>query len=270
MVPSVLLFMDARTSDLFAPLDPSTPASKEAREKSANENEAADRERLQVKALEIHKRLCRLYECPIPYFDDLDPLGELVSSFLNHRTKNGDAKRAFDRLLARFGDWAAVRDAPTKEVEEAIHGVRWPDMKASRLQVILHAITERRGALDLDHLAAMPVADAREWLEQLPGVGPKTSAATLAFSTLRRAALPVDSHHHRVAQRIGLIPSRMDVGPSHKALAALVPDDWSAQQVYDHHEVFMLHGQKVCHWRRPNCETCVLLDLCSEGQARMP
>ena len=223
---------------------------------------------LQRKALAIHERLCREYGCPIAYFDDLDPLSELVASFLNHRTKNGDAKRAFDALRARYPTWQEVRDAPADEIEAAIRGVRWPDMKAARLKTILHAITRARGGLDLDHLAAMPEAEARAWLEALPGVGPKTSAAVLSFSTLRRRALPVDSHHHRVAQRVGLVPDNVDVGPSHGRLAALVPDGWDAQAVYDHHEVFMLHGQHVCHWRRPRCEACVILDLCPEGQRR--
>ena len=231
----------------------------------APETDLAD---LRAKALALHERLCRAYGCPIAYFGDLDPLGELVSSLLNHRTRNGDAKRAFDALRARFPDWEAVRDAPCRAVEDAIRGVRWPEMKAPRIQSILSAITQARGALDLDHLADMPVADARRWLEALPGVGPKTSAAVLSFSTLRRAALPVDSHHHRVAQRTGLISAKMDVGPSHKALAALMPDDWDAQAVYDHHEVFMLHGQQVCHWRRPACASCTVLDLCPEGQRR--
>ena len=221
------------------------------------------------KALAIHERLCRLYECPIAYFDDLDPLSELVASFLNHRTRNADAKRAYDALRALYPTWEEVRDAPIDSVEEAIRGVRWPDLKAQRLQAILQAIGERNGSLDLANLAAMPVDEARAWLEALPGVGPKTSAAILSFSTLRRAALPVDSHHHRVAQRVGLIPGKMSVGPSHAALAALVPDDWDAQAVYDHHEVFMLHGQHVCHWRNPQCERCVLLDLCPEGQRRL-
>lgn len=230
---------------------------------AANGNEGK-----RAKALAIHERLCREYGCPIAYFDELDPLAELVASFLNHRTRNADAKRAFDALTDRYGDWAAVRDAPVAAIEDAIRGVRWREMKAPRLKAILADITERRGALDLDHLADMPVDQARAWLEELPGVGPKTSAAVLSFSTLRRAALPVDSHHHRVAQRVGLIPPKMGVGPSHDALAALVPDDWDAQAVYDHHEVFMLHGQHVCHWRNPECGRCVILDLCPEGQRR--
>ena len=83
-------------------------------------------------------------------------------------------------------------------------------------------------------------------------------------------ALPVDSHHHRVAQRTGLIGSKVDVGPSHPILRSQLPEDWSAQDLYDNHEILMLHGQQVCHHRGPACGACVLLDLCPTGQAREP
>jgi endonuclease-3 len=220
------------------------------------------------KALEIHRRLCRVYGCPIPYFHAYDPLSELISSLLSHRTRNAESGRAYKPLKARYPDWAALRDAPTAEVEATIAGVTWPEQKAPRLQAVLQAIGERHGSLSLDFLADMPVAEARAWLESIPGIGPKTSAAVLSFSTLRKAALPVDSHHHRVAQRTGLIPASMDVGPSHAALAALLPPDWDAQAVYDHHEVMMLHGQRVCFFRNPACGRCAILDLCPTGQGR--
>ena len=225
---------------------------------------------MQDKLLEIHRRLCLIFGCPVAYFRALDPLSELVSSLLSHRTRNAASGAAFRALRARWGeDWAAVRDADTAEVEAAIAGVTWPEQKAPRIQAILRRITELRGELSLDFLAELPVEGARAWLEALPGVGPKTSAAVMSFSSLRRPALPVDSHHHRVAVRTGLIPPTVAVGPSHRVLEAQLPRDWTAQQIYDNHEVMMLHGQRVCTFRDPACERCVLLELCPVGQARM-
>ena len=221
------------------------------------------------KALEIHRRLCRAYGCPIAYFHALDPVSELVSSLLSHRTRNRDSGRAFKALRARFPEWAAVAAAPTPEVEAAIAGVTWPEQKAPRIQAVLRAIEAARGELSLDFLAGLPVEEARAWLERLPGIGPKTSAAVLSFSVLRRPALPVDSHHHRVAARTGLIPANLPVGPAHRVLAAQLPPDWDAQQVYDNHEVLMLHGQRCCFFRKPACARCVLLDLCPTGRANM-
>lgn len=225
---------------------------------------------LQQKLLSIHARLCAEYGCPIPFFHNLDPLSELVSSLLSHRTKNADSARAFKRLKAEFADWAVVRDAPTEVVEQAIASCTWPEQKAPRLQQVLRSISEQRGELTIDFLAHLPVPEARAWLESLPGVGPKTSAAVLLFSCLRRPALPVDSHHHRVAIRLGLIPANVAVGPAHVLLAAQLPPNWTAQQVYDNHEVLMLHGQRCCFYRKPECERCVVLDLCPFGKGRLP
>jgi endonuclease-3 len=226
-------------------------------------------EALRDKAMRVHERLCAEYGCPIAFFHTMDPLSELVSSLLSHRTKNRDSGRAFKQLRARFPAWEAVRDAPTAEVEEAIAPATWPEQKAPRIQAVLRRIGELRGELSLDFLAELPVREARDWLEALPGVGPKTSAATLLFSRLRMPALPVDSHHHRVAQRLALIPASVSVGPAHALLEAQLPPEWDAQQVYDNHEALMLHGQRCCYFRSPDCPRCVVLDLCPEGQRRM-
>ncbi|MDX2096864.1 MAG: hypothetical protein SFW36_03740, partial [Leptolyngbyaceae cyanobacterium bins.59] len=176
----------------------------------------------------------------------------------------------FRNLKARFPDWEAVRDAPMEEVKAAIAPCTWPEQKAPRLQQVLRLISEQRaGDLSLDFLDQLSVPEARAWLESLPGVGPKTSAAVLCFSLLRRPALPVDSHHHRVAIRLALIPSNTAVGPSHQLLASQLPSEWTAQQVYDHHEVMMLHGQHCCYYQNPDCQRCPLLDLCPSGQVHL-
>lgn len=226
-----------------------------------------DRQRCEEKALALHEMLCSEYGCPIAYFHSLDPLSELISSLLSHRTRNSDSGKAFKAIRAKYPDWAAVRDADVAELEETISRVTWPELKAQRIKDILRRLTEELGEpISLDFLADLPIDEARSWLQRLPGVGPKTSAAVLSFSLLRGAALPVDSHHHRVAQRVGLISGKMDVGPSHAALAALIPEDWDAQHVYDHHEVFMLHGQKICLWQSPRCQSCVIADYCDAYQ----
>lgn len=216
--------------------------------------------------LEVHRRLSDVYGSGIKYFHDLDPLSELVSSLLSHRTRNSQSAKAFANLKARFGTWEAVRDADTTDVQDALSPCTWPEQKAPRLQLVLRLITEQIGSLSLQFLVDMDVGAARRWLEDLPGVGPKTSAAVISFSSLRGKALPVDSHHFRVAVRLGIIEEKLGEGKANRVLEALLPDDFSAQEVYDHHQVMMKHGQKVCFYHRPDCESCVLLDLCPTGQ----
>ena len=84
------------------------------------------------------------------------------------------------------------------------------------------------------------------WLAGSPAVASR-SGRSKAITTERE----VDSHHHRVASRLGLIPTSASVSPAHALLEAQLPADWSAQQVYDNHEALMLHGQKVCFPRGP-------------------
>jgi endonuclease-3 len=219
--------------------------------------------------LEVHQRLSEVYGRNIRYFHDLDPLSELVSALLSHRTKNSASGQAFKNLKLLFGTWEAVRDAPTALVEEAITPCTWPEQKAPRIQLVLQHITEQQGTLSLDFLQDMDTAAARQWLEQLPGVGPKTSAAVISFSNLRGKALPVDSHHFRVAHRLGIIEEKLGEAKANRVLESMLPEAFTAQEMYDHHQVMMKHGQKVCFYHRPDCNNCVVLDLCPTGQARL-
>jgi endonuclease-3 len=227
----------------------------------------AELDQKQHLVLEVHHRLSEVYGRQIKYFHDLDPLSELVSALLSHRTRNSNSGQAFKNLKALFGTWEAVRDAPTADVEAAISPCTWPEQKAPRIQQVLRLVTSRCGGhLSLDFLAGMPVAEARSWLEQMPGVGPKTSAAVLSFSTLRGKALPVDSHHFRVVVRLGIIEEKTGEAKAHKELEDLLPEAFTAQDFYDHHQVVMRHGQKVCCYQRPDCMHCVLLDVCPTGK----
>ncbi|HEX2535192.1 MAG TPA: hypothetical protein VHK69_15710, partial [Chitinophagaceae bacterium] len=87
--------------------------------------------------LQIHQRLTAVYGSSIKYFHDLDPLSELVSALLSHRTRNSQSGQAFRNLVQQFGTWEAVRDAPTESVEAAIAPCTWPEQKAPRIQQVL-------------------------------------------------------------------------------------------------------------------------------------
>jgi endonuclease III len=219
--------------------------------------------------LEVHHLLSEVYGRNIHYFHDLDPLSELVSALLSHRTKNNASGQAFKNVQQLFGTWEAVRDAPTALVEEAIMPCTWPEQKAPRIQQVLKRITEQQGSLSLEFLTDMDTAAARQWLESLPGVGPKTSAAVISFSSLRGKALPVDSHHFRVAHRLGIIEEKIGEARANRVLESMLPESFTAQEVYDHHQVMMKHGQKVCFYHQPDCTHCVVLNLCPTGQARL-
>lgn len=153
----------------------------------------------------IHRLLLGYFDRPAPR-EPWDPLSQFVYSLLSSRTRTETTYRVVAHLRERFGSWEGVRDATLSEIEEAIHGVSFSQQKAVQLKEALEQITARVGRLTLDFLAQYKTEKIRAWLEQFDGVGPKTSGAVVNFSTLRRRALCLDSHHLRVIQRIGIVP----------------------------------------------------------------
>lgn len=223
----------------------------------------ANYEILRQKALLLDEILFKEYGGPFQFFSDKDPLSEMVNSMLSHRTKNSVSAQAYRNLRQSLPTWEAVRDASVEVIFQPISIVTYPEVKAPRIKAALQIITElNKGELTLDFLADWPVETSRAWLEKLPGVGKKTSAATLNFSRLRLPALVVDSHHHRVAQRLGLVPPKASLDATARILESYLPTDWDGQRVYDSHKGFMYHGKRVCHWDRPECERCVVRAYC--------
>ncbi len=212
---------------------------------------------LSAKALEVTRRLTELYG--VAEWSKKDPLSMLVDIILSHRTRDEQTAAAYDNLLKRFGSWEAMRDAPTSEVQETIDNVNWPEVKAPRLQALMRRITEERGELNLDFLRDIPVEEGAAWLNRLEGVGPKTTAAVLLFSS-RKPILPVDTHVWRVSIRLGLIGKKVTADHAHALLQALLPND--PQTIYNFHKALLRHGQRVCVYDRPRCEKCILTDMC--------
>jgi endonuclease-3 len=190
-----------------------------------------------------------------------DPLSELIMTILSQNTSDHNSRRAFDSLLANFGSWEAVAEGSVEDITEAIKLGGLAKVKAPRIKQILQQIQSQRGSLDLRFLKKMPVAEAKEWLQSLPGVGPKTAACVLLFS-LGKPVLPVDTHIHRVAKRLGLIDSRVSAEKAHEILGEMVP----AEDVYQFHIHMIEHGRRVCKAQRPRCHECMLLKVCPTGQ----
>ena len=212
---------------------------------------------------EIHQILLAHYGPPKPR-EPWDPLTQFIYSILSSRTKTEVSHDALRVLRQRFGTWDNVRDAPVDEIERTIGMVTFPESKAPWLKTALMQITARYGELTLDFLAKYRTDKIRIWLEQFEGVGPQTSAAVVNFSTLRRRALCIDAHHLRVTQRLGLTP-RADAATTEERLMRLVPPEWTAEMLDEHHSLIKLHGQTLCTFAEPKCPSCPLLARCPCG-----
>lgn len=209
----------------------------------------------------VHTRLLARFGKPGPWLH-LDPVSQFAMGMIGGRTREQESRAAFEALSRRFRDWEAVRDAPCDVLRAAIAPVNFAERKAPRMQAALRAITMLRRRIELDFLRDLPVDAALAWLEQLPGVGRKVSAATLNFSTLRMRSLVVDTHHLRIVRRLGLIRPHATYEEAYRRLMPRLPEHWTASELDDHHQLLKRLGQTVCRHEAPRCDCCPLRDLC--------
>lgn len=220
----------------------------------------ADRARM----WELHTRLLAVYgEVPLQLLDD--PLETLITTMLSQRTTYAEERLAYDRMWAAFGSWEGIRDAPTSALQDTIRTSSYPEVKAPNIQAVLRTIYAARGAFDLAFLGDLPLEQAQAWLRALPGVGAKTTSLVLLYC-FRQPVVPVDSHHHRVCQRVGVIGSRVSLEKSHDLMLDLLPRD--PHVLYNFHRTTRKHGQRVCFFSRPACPTCPINDLCAYYQGK--
>jgi endonuclease-3 len=190
------------------------------------------------------------------YISDL--VGALVATILSQNTSDTNSGRAYLNLKTAFpGGWDDVRTAPLDKVIDAIRAGGLANIKADRIQVVLEAVRSRFGETNLDQIRHWDDDAVRNLLRSFPGVGPKTAACVLMFN-LGRPALPVDTHVHRVASRVGLIGSKVNAEKAHDELRRLVPDG----AVYSFHVHLIEHGRRTCHARRPACDGCPIAREC--------
>ena len=179
---------------------------------------------------------------------------------LSQHTSDLNTARAFGSLKERFPTWRSVKDAEPRELTDAIRSGGLAETKSVRIQRILAEIEEREGSLDLRRLNELDDQEVERYLVSLPGVGPKTAACVLLFS-MNRPAFPVDTHVHRVARRLGLIPLEATAEQAHRLLEPGI----APQLRYEFHMQLIKHGREVCKPARPLCNECVLFDLCAAG-----
>jgi endonuclease-3 len=187
-------------------------------------------------------------------------MSELVLTILSQNTSDTNSGRAFMRLRSRYGTWEELLRADPDEIVPEIQPGGLARIKAPRIRAILEEIWGRLGSFDLMFLKDRSLDEAKGWLRSLPGVGPKTAACVLMFA-LGRPALPVDTHVHRVAQRLGLVPAKAGAAEAHDILEATLEPD----EVYPFHISLIKHGRRLCRAQRPLCERCPLLDGCPAG-----
>ncbi|MBK0404842.1 endonuclease III [Adhaeribacter sp. BT258] len=217
------------------------------------------------KILETHEILNEFYG-RLELKPRREPLRELISTMLSHRTNHANEEKAYFNMLETFGDWEGVLEAKFEDLADALKPAQFPGQKAANIQKVLQIIKaypENKGKISIAFLEKMETNAALEWLTSLPGVGLKTATLLLLFN-YHKPVMPVDTHVFRVSQRIGILTATNTPEKAHAILLEMLPKD--PVELYNYHMHLLWHGQKICVWRKPKCEKCPLKTICNYYQ----
>jgi endonuclease III len=200
------------------------------------------------RALEILIRLKRLYpEAPCT-LDYKSPVQLMVATILAAQCTDERVNTVTPELFRRFPDAAALAGADREELEAIVRPTGFYRNKAKNIQAACQLIVEKFGG---------EVPRSMEDLTSLPGVARKTANVVSAHAFGVNLGVTVDTHVKRLTYRLGLTKNTEPVKVE-RDLIKLLPqpdwENWSIRLVY--------HGRAVCHARGPQCDRCVLADLC--------
>lgn len=185
-----------------------------------------------------------------------DPLDVLIATMLSQNTTDKTSFRAFRNLKENFTGWEDVMKAPLEKIKKAVKVCGLANQKSASIKGLLKGLDKKYGTLSLKFIKKMDNDSIYKELLQFKGIGVKTISCVLAFG-LGRDVMPVDTHVHRVANRLGIA----DAKTADKTFAQL-------QKNIPEGKKFLLHtllirfGRKICRAANPLCGKCRLYDIC--------
>lgn len=207
---------------------------------------------------EIHSALVKEHGEPSPP-SDMPPTDYIIHTILSQNTADENRDRAWDSLIEEFGrDYRAIEEADHDRLVNAIRTAGLANQKATRIQGALRTIREHTGGeYSLEFIEQMDSEEARMWLTNIKGIGPKTAAIVLLFR-FNKPTFPVDTHCERLAKRFQLIPPETSARKAHELLTEGVPDEL----MYPFHVLLITHGRKYCTARNADCDNPVCRRFC--------
>jgi endonuclease-3 len=196
---------------------------------------------------EIFRRFAVQRPEPQPELEHRDAFTLLVAVVLSAQATDSGVNRA-TRVLFSLADTPQAMAALGEEaIREAIRTIGLYRNKARNVA----ALAER---LVSEHGGAVP--ETREALEALPGVGRKTANVVLN-TAFGEETLAVDTHIFRIGNRLKIAPGKTPEAVE-EAFLRIIPAGFLRHA----HHWLILHGRYVCKARKPDCEACIIADLC--------
>ena len=176
-----------------------------------------------------------------------DPFKILISTILSARTRDSSTEEVTRKLFSRFKTPQDISNANIEILEELVHKSGFYKVKAARIKEVSRIISE-------DYIGEVPT-DFDE-LISLPGVGAKTANCVLVYA-FNIPAIPVDTHVHRIPNRLGWIKTTKPEQTEKKLKEIIPKSQWIRVN-----RLFVRFGQEICLPIHPKCDSCPLNATC--------
>ena len=181
------------------------------------------------------------------------PFRILIATILSARTKDENTTKAADKLFKLYGTPQKLAKAKVKDVEKVIKSVGFYHVKSKRIIKVANLILSKYNGkvpADIDKLVDMP------------GVGRKTANCVLVYA-FEKPAIPVDTHVHRISNRLGLVDTKTPE-ETEMALREKIPKKYWL----DINNTFVMYGQNICKPISPMCDVCKIRKTCNYFQTK--
>lgn len=201
---------------------------------------------------EVVDRLSETYPDATISLDFSNRLELLVAVMLSAQCTDERVNEVTEDLFEKYRTPEDYAEADEEELADDLYGITYNNSKAGYLKESGRTIVEEHGG---------KVPDTMEGLTDLQGVGRKTANVVLQHGYDHTEGIVVDTHVQRLSRRLGITeeesPEKME-----RDLMPVVPEEHWKQ--YTH--LLISHGRATCTARSPDCDDCVLEDICPSSR----
>lgn len=184
-------------------------------------------------------------------------LDVLIATKLSQNTTDKSSYRAYINLKKKFGDWENVRKSRVTEIMKCIKVCGLANTKAMEIKEMLSGMKKNYGSLDLSFLNKLSNKKIYTELLKYKGIGVKTISCMMNYS-LNRDVFPVDTHIHRVLNRLGIVQTK-SAGKTFEETVDRIPKG----KKHELHVNLIKFGRNVCRSLNPLCSVCILYKECT-------
>ena len=181
------------------------------------------------------------------------PLSILIGTILSARTRDENTSAVVKKLFSKYKSARSLAQAELSDVEKIIKSTGFYHVKAKR-------VIEVASIIDSKYSGKVP--DMLEELLKLPGVGRKTANCVLVYA-FEKPAIPVDTHVHRISNRLGLVQTKTPEETELELMKKIPKKYWLKIN-----DMFVMYGQNICKPISPMCDVCQIKRECDYYKAK--